>query len=95
MLMAMLMIIIIMFNITNSQVMFYDTLQIDQAANIMLGDTVLSVVQTYRYLGHTITNNMADETDMEDKMEAQWLSGRMPDSRSREHCHESPTHWRR
>ena len=28
-------------------------------------------------------------------MEAQWLSGRMPDSRSREHRHESPTHWRR
>ena len=28
-------------------------------------------------------------------VEAQWLSGRMPDSRSREHRHESPTHWRR
>ena len=28
-------------------------------------------------------------------VEAQWLSGRMPDSRSRERRHESPTHWRR
>ena len=28
-------------------------------------------------------------------MEAQWLSGRMPDSRPRERRHESPTHWRR
>ena len=28
-------------------------------------------------------------------LEAQWLSGRMPDSRSRERRHESPTHWRR
>ena len=42
----------IVFNITKSQVMFYDTVQIGQAANIMLGDTVLSVSQTYRYLGH-------------------------------------------
>ena len=28
-------------------------------------------------------------------MEARWLSDRIPDSRSREHRHESPTHWRR
>ena len=38
----------IIFNITKSQVMSYDTLKIGQAANIMLGGTVLSVVQTYR-----------------------------------------------
>ena len=37
----------IIFNITKSQVMFYDTLKIGEAANIMLGDTVLNVVQTY------------------------------------------------
>ena len=41
----------IVFNITKSQVMFYESLKIGQAANIMLGDTVLSVAQTYRYLG--------------------------------------------
>ena len=34
----------------------------------MLGDTVLSVVQIYRYLGHIITNNLSDEADMEDKI---------------------------
>ena len=39
----------------------------------MLGDTVLSrlvlsVAQTYRYLGHIITNSLSDEADMEDKM---------------------------
>ena len=56
------------FNLTKSQVMFYDTLKIGEAANIMLGDTVLNVVQTYRYLGHIITNNLSDEADMEDKM---------------------------
>ena len=53
----------IIFNITKSQVVFYDTLKIGQAANIMLGDTVLSVVQTYRYLGHIITNNLSDKAD--------------------------------
>ena len=42
----------IVFNITKSQIMFYDTLKIGQAANIMLGDTVISVTQTYRYQGH-------------------------------------------
>ena len=58
----------IVFDITKSQVMFYDTLKIGQAANIMLGDTVLSVTQTYMYLGHIITNNLSDEADMDDKM---------------------------
>ena len=29
------------YNLTKSQVMFYDTLKIGEAANIMLGDTVL------------------------------------------------------
>ena len=53
----------IIFNITKSQVMFYDTLKIGQAANIMLGDTVLSVVQPYRYLGHILTNNLSHEAD--------------------------------
>ncbi len=46
--------------------MFYDTLKIGQAVNIMLGDTVLCVTQTYRYLGHVITNSLSDEADMED-----------------------------
>ena len=55
-------------NITKSQIMFYVTLKMGQAANIMPGDTVLSVTQTYRYLGHIITNNLSDEADMEDKM---------------------------
>ena len=57
-----------MFNITKLQVMCYDTLKIGQATNIMLGDTLLNVVQTYRYLGHIINNNLSDEADMEDKM---------------------------
>ena len=64
----------IVFNITKSQVMFYDTLKIGQAANIMLGDTVLSVTQTYRYLGHIITNNLSDEADMDDKMRGLYAS---------------------
>ena len=57
--------------------MFYDTLKIGQAANIMLGDTVLSSVQTYRYLGHIITNNLSDEADMEDDMRGLYARGNM------------------
>ena len=57
--------------------MFYDTLKIGQAANIMLGDTVLSVTQTYRYLGHIITNNLSDEIDMEDKMRGLYARSNM------------------
>ena len=67
----------IVFNITKSQVMFYDTLTIGQAANIMLGDTVLNVTQTYRYLGHIITNNLSDEADMEDKMRGLYARSNM------------------
>ena len=58
----------IIFNITKSQVMFYDRLKMGQTANIMLCDTVLNVVQTYRYLGHIISNNLSDEANMEDKI---------------------------
>ena len=57
--------------------MFYDTLKIGEAANIMLGDTVLNVVQTYRYLGHIITNNLSDEADMEDKMRGLYARSNM------------------
>ena len=38
---------------------FYSTLKIGEAANIMLGNTVLNGVQTYRYLGHITTNNLS------------------------------------
>ena len=67
----------IVFNIMKSQVMFYDTLKIGQAANIMLGDTVLSVTQTHRYLGHIITNNLSNEADIEDKMRVLYARNNM------------------
>ena len=58
----------IVFNITKSQVMFYDTLKMGQPVNISLGDTVLTVTQSYKYLGHIITNNLSDEADIVDKI---------------------------
>ena len=64
-------------NITKSQEMFYDTLKIGVAANIMLGDTVLKVIQTYRYLGHIITNNLSDKADTEDKMRGLYARSNM------------------
>ena len=67
----------IVFNITKSQVMCYDTLKMCQSANIMLGDTVLSVTQTYMYLWHIITNNLSDEADMEDTMRGLYARSNM------------------
>ena len=55
----------IVFNTLKSSVMFYDTLRV--AANIMLGETILTVSQSYRYLGHIVTNDLSDEADIEAK----------------------------
>ena len=65
--MAMLMILCL----TKSQVMCYD-IKICQVVSIMLVDTVLSVAQTYRYLGHT--NSLSEEADMEDKTRGLYAS---------------------
>ena len=48
--------------------MFYDTFTMDQPVNISLSDTVLTVTQSYTYLGHIITNYLSDEADIEDKI---------------------------
>ena len=58
----------IVFNTLKSSVMFYDTLRIGEAANIMLGETILTVSQSYRYLGHIVTNDLSDEADIEEKI---------------------------
>ena len=43
----------------------------------MIGPTILNVVQTYRYLGHIISNNLSDEADMEDKMRGLYARSNM------------------
>ena len=35
--------------------------------NIMMDEAPLTVTNSYEYLGHFITDNLSDETDMEDK----------------------------
>ena len=35
--------------------------------NIMLGEAPLAVTNSYKYLGHIITDNLSDEADLEDK----------------------------
>ena len=40
--------------------MFHDTFKIGRTASIMLGDTVLSLAQTYRYLALTPLNYILD-----------------------------------
>ena len=67
----------IVFNTLKSSVMFYDTLRIGEAANIMLGETILTVSQSYRYLGHIVTNDLSDEADIEDKIRGLYTRSNM------------------
>ena len=52
--------------------MFFGTIRYrgskDQSVNISLGDTALTVTQSYKYLGHIITNNLSDDADIEDNI---------------------------
>ena len=43
-------------------------MKMGQPVNISLGDTVLTVTQSVKYLGHIITNNLSDEADIVDKI---------------------------
>ena len=54
----------IVFNVTKSQVMFYDTLKKVEPIDMFLGDTVIATTQSYKYLGHIITNTLSDEADI-------------------------------
>ena len=35
--------------------------------NIILGEAPLTVINSYKYLGYIITDNLSDEADLEDK----------------------------
>ena len=54
----------IVFNVTKSQVMFYDTLNMGEPIDMCLGDTVMTTTQSYKYLGQIITNALSDEADI-------------------------------
>ena len=54
----------IVFNVTKSQVMFYDTLKMGEPIDMFLGDTVMTTTRSYKYLGHIITNTLSDEADI-------------------------------
>ena len=51
----------IIFNSTQSQVMFFDTLKY---GDTKLGEKTLNVTKSYTYLGHTITDTLCDEADV-------------------------------
>ena len=50
-----------------SQLMIFDTMRLCYNGNIMLGEAPLTVTNSYKYLGHIITDNLSDEADLEDK----------------------------
>ena len=47
--------------------MIFDTMRLGYNGNIMLGEAPLTVTNSYKYLGHIITDNLSDEADLEDK----------------------------
>ena len=56
----------IVFNVTKSQVMFYDALKMGEPINMFLGDTAMTTrtTQSYKYMGHIITNTLSDTADI-------------------------------
>ena len=50
----------IIFNATKSQILYFDTMDIGNGVNVMLGDATLAVAHTYKYFGHVIANNLFD-----------------------------------
>ena len=50
----------IIFNSAKSQLMFFDTLKYGHMKDIMLGQNALSVIKSYTYLGHIISDNLCD-----------------------------------
>ena len=57
----------ILFNSKKSQLMIFDTMKLGYDRHIILGEAPLTVTNSYKYLGHIITDNLSDEADLEDK----------------------------
>ena len=57
----------ILFNSKKSQLMICDTMKLGYDRHIILGEAPLTVTNSYKYLGHIITDNLSDEADLEDK----------------------------
>ena len=47
--------------------MIFETMRLGYNGNIMLREAPLTVTNSYKYLGHIITDNLSDEADLEDK----------------------------
>ncbi len=56
----------ILFNSQKSQLLIFDTMKLGYDGNIILGESPLPVTNSYKYLGHIITDNLSDEADLED-----------------------------
>ena len=57
----------ILFNSQKSQLMICDTMKLGYDGNIMLGEAPLNDTDSYKYMGHIITDNLYDEADLDDK----------------------------
>ena len=57
----------LLFNSQKSQLMIFDTMKLGYDGNVILGEAPLTPTNSYKYLGHIITDNLSDEADLEDK----------------------------
>ena len=48
--------------------MFFDTMKYGHMKNSMLGQKTSNVTKSYTYLGHIITDNLCDESDIKAKV---------------------------
>ena len=58
----------ILYNAAKSKVMYFESRKADNARIMTLGGNVLTFVDTYKYLGHVIRNDLDDDADMQAKV---------------------------
>ena len=47
--------------------MSFDAMKLGYDGNIILGEAPMTLTNSYKYLGHIITDNLSDEANLEDK----------------------------
>jgi hypothetical protein len=67
----------IIYNAIKSNLMIFNTKDIDANVEISLGDTMLEKTTVYKYLGHIICNDLNDELDIKDKERLLYIRSNM------------------
>ena len=73
----------IIFNCDKSKLMFIDTRKSGIVPRVTLGNVQLGIVNTYRYLGHIMSDDLSDELDMKSKVRCLYARSNMLASKFR------------